>query len=62
MTVVLTESSREILSFPDIAGDVLDRVRDVTKEEIDAIAVSLFPGEETTEGCAGSAEDVARPA
>ena len=43
LTVVLTESSGEVLSFPDIAGNALDRIRVVTKEKVDAVAVSLVP-------------------
>ena len=62
LSVVLTESSGEVLGFPDIAGDALDRIRVVTKEEIDAVSVSLFAVKETSEGCAGATEDVACPA
>lgn len=52
LTVVLTESSREVFSSADITGDVLDRIRVVTKEEIDAVAVSLVSSEDASEGCA----------
>ena len=44
LTVVLTESSREVFSSADIAGDALDRTRVIAKEEIDAVAVRLVPG------------------
>ncbi|WP_256694593.1 hypothetical protein [Actinomyces oris] len=52
LAVVLTESSREVFSSADITGDVLDRIRVVTKEEIDAVAVSLVSSEDASEGCA----------
>lgn len=61
LSVVLTESSGEVLGFPDIAGNALDRIRVVTKEKVDPVAVSLFAVKETIEGCAGATEDVARP-
>jgi len=61
LTVMLTESSREILSSADIAGDVLDRIRVVTEQEIDAVAVSLLSSEEASEGCARAGEDMAGP-
>ena len=54
LAVVLTESSGEVLGFPDIAGDTLDRTRVVTKQEIDAVAVSLVSSEDASEGCAGA--------
>ena len=50
LSVVLAESSGEVLSFPDIAGDALDRTRVIAKEEIDAVSVSLFAVKETSEG------------
>ena len=52
LTVVLTESSREVFSSADITGDVVDRIRVFTKEEIDAVAASLFSVEEASEGAA----------
>ena len=52
LAVVLTESSREVFSSADITGDVLDRIRVVTKQEIDAVAVSLVSSEDASEGCA----------
>jgi hypothetical protein len=61
LTVVMTESSREVFSSADIAGDVLDRIRVVTKEEIDAVAASLFSVEEASEGAAGTVENLPRP-
>ena len=52
LTVVLTESGREVFSSADITGDVVDRIRVVTKEKVDAVAVSLFSVEDAREGCA----------
>ena len=52
LTVVLKESGGEVLSFPDVAGDALDRIRVVTKQEIDAVAVSLVSSEDASESCA----------
>ena len=61
LTVVLTESSREVFSSADIAGDALARTRVIAKEEIDAVSVSLFAVKETSEGCAGPDKDMAGP-
>ena len=61
LTVVLTESSREVFSSADITGDALDRTRVVTKKKIDAVSVSLFAGKETSKGCAGPDKDMAGP-
>ena len=53
LAVVVKEPSGEVLSFSNIAADVLDCIGVFTKQEIDTVAVSLFPGEETTKGCTG---------
>lgn len=60
--VVLTESCGKILCSSDVAGDVLDGIRVVTKEKIDTVAVSFFPGEKAGESRAGAGEDVSGPA
>jgi hypothetical protein len=59
--VVLTESCGEVFSSPDVAGDVLDGIGVIAKKKIDTVAVSLFSGEEASEGCAGAGEDVTSP-
>ena len=62
LTIVLTESGGEALSFPNVAGDALDRIRVVTQEEVDTVAASLFAVEETSEGRARADKDISSPA
>ena len=45
LAVVLIESIGKVLGSSNIAADILDCIGVFTKQEIDAVAVSLFPGE-----------------